>query len=247
MPRRSQLAILLVPLAILPGCLDPGVRDDDVSRMRAAIERDVPDAEVLDVTVRDPLNACCGAEVTVATDAADPAAARKLTRAVARAAGLNAPPDTVTVVSNFVGGRGCAPQGRNCWRDGMSVSTAEAAWLWGDPPGPPPAAAQQKGQACTSGPDLTLPGVYLSDPLGFSPRPAFRVTFEQAVPPDQVQAALDRVAGFVWSCYPGAIETLTVTADQQGNVDPQGTAAPVSFAAAELRQRFGGRPDDLPQ
>lgn len=241
MQRRSLFAILLMPLAILPACLDPGVRDDDVSRIRAAIERDVPQAQVLDITVRDALNDCCGADVAVATDPTDPAAARKLTRAVARAAGLNAPADTVTVVSNFVGGRGCAPQGVDCWRDGLSVSAAEAAWLWGEPPGPPPAAAQQKGRSCTGGPDLAVPGMYLYGPLGFSPRPAFRLTFEQAAPPDQVRAAPERVAGFVWGCYPAPIETLTVTIDQQG------AGTPASFTAAQLRQRFGSRPDDLPQ
>jgi hypothetical protein len=247
MPRLARLAVLAAaPLLILTGCLDPKVDDSDVQRIRTAIERDVPAATVLEIKVRNALENCCGADVAVATQAADPAQARSLTRAVTRAAALGAPADTVTHVTNYVGGQGCAPPSDACWVDGISVSAAEAAWLWASPKGPAPTQAQRAGTACTgTGPDLTLPAeVFLRAPLGFDANPRFQLDAQVELPDQQYREAVDEVAEYVWGCYPAAIDMLTISRfGTAAGADPD----LVSFTAQQLRQRFGSRPQDLPQ
>ena len=228
--------LLLAAPAVLAGCFDDKVETTDIDRIRGAVERDVPQARILETRVGNGLEQCCGVDLFVATDPADPAAARRLTRAVARAAGLNAPADTVTEVSNHVGGPDCTPRGPGCWVDTLSLSTAEAAWLWAQ--GPPPTPAQQDGVSCEGGPDLEAIGVFLGPFLGFraDPRVTARTRTAGALLPAGETA--DHIAQFAWGCYPAAIGTLTVTVD---------TAPPVTFTAEQLRQRFGARPDDLPQ
>jgi hypothetical protein len=250
MPQRALLTVPAALLALLAtGCLDDKVDGGDTDRVRAAIERDVPAARVLEVRTRNALENCCGVDVSVATSGPatnDPAEARRLTRAVARAAGLNAPDGTVVAVANFVGGEQCGqPGSAGCWQDRLTVSAAEAAWLWADPPGPPPAPAQQKASSCEGGPDLPIDGLFLDPLAGLRPEVQIRARIEQAWPAEQARQGAERIAGFVWGCYPARLDTVTVTIQQ-----PSGAGAtnpPFRFTAGELRQRFGPRPDDVPQ
>jgi hypothetical protein len=249
MPDKSRLMILLVLVAwAAGGCIDAGVKDADVHRMRTAIEREVPQARVLQVQVGDPLEDCCGVDISVATDPASPADARRLSRNVAMAAWRSAPKAEIAIgLVNFVGGPDCRPpQTTRCWQDRLRFSWAEGAWMWapeGDPAHKPPAEGSS-GQSCEGGPDLEVPGFRLSGVFGFRPDLRATATAVNTVDAAGLQQAADGIAKFLWGCFPAPLESRTLTI-QTGGATP-GTRT-FQFTADDLLERLGPRPAGLPR
>lgn len=269
MPPRRLLISLHTGLLVagIVGCNAPPQQDTPAMRQEVvdAIRAQVPGVTVEAVESQQSVVAGVRGEpglyVRVLGAAANPDQARARTRSIAKAVWFAAPHRLTAIqVEHRIPLRAGGPctttrSGEStppdCWADNLSLPTDAAKALWGPAPGRD-RPASSSGQACAKSARAVVPDLdAISADVRFSGTSfgGSNVAVEATLPampasPDQQAELAARFAGFVWRCHPGKLDSVEVRLESS---DASGKIVGFPHDAAELLERFGSRPDDLPQ